>query len=104
VKEVIASLKGGKAITSFILEIELTTDTEYAVGTGEGILNLRIGSIDAIVVGIVGLEVGSLDCHNLRELVVETETDAIAVDNERDVVDVLVGDTIAGDLSTGREG
>ena len=86
-KEVIASLKGGKAITSLFLEIELTTDTEYAIGTGEGILNLRIGCIDAIVVGIVGLEVGSLDCHNLRELVVETETDAIAVDNERDVVD-----------------
>ena len=83
--------------------MKLATNTKHAVGTGEGILNLRISSIRTLVFVIVGLEIGSLDGHFLRQFVIETETDAVAVDNELHIVDILIGIAITSHLSTSRE-
>ena len=43
---------------------------------------MRIRGIGAVVVAIIGLEISGLDGNLVGQLVVESEANAIAVDNE----------------------
>ena len=61
-----------------ILEVQLTANTEYAVGAGEGVADQRLCGADALVVVVVGLEVSRLEAHDVRHLVVEAQTEAEA--------------------------
>ena len=66
----------------FILEINLTACTEYAVGTGEGIADTSCGIVVTIVVVVHSLEVSSRQGNVLLNLVAETKAKTIAVDNK----------------------
>ena len=83
-----------------ILEVQLTADTEHAVGAGEGVADQRLCGGDALVVVVVGLEVSGLEGHDVGHLVVEAQAEAEAVDDKRHVVHVSIGKLITGDLST----
>ena len=87
-----------------ILEVQLTADTEHAVGAGEGVADQRLCRGNALVVVVVGLEVSGLEGHDVGHLVVEAQAEAEAVDDKRHVVHVSIGKLITGDLSTGRDG
>ena len=65
-----------------ILEVQLTADTEHAVGAGEGVADQRLCRGNALVVVVVGLEVSGLEGHDVGHLVVEAQTEAEAVDNK----------------------
>ena len=69
-----------------ILEVQLTADTEHAVGAGEGVADQRLCGGDALVVVVVGLEVSGLEAHDVRHLVVEAQAEAEAVDDKRRVI------------------
>lgn len=56
-----------------------------------------------VIVFVVGLEVGGCHLDVVRHLVGQTKAEAIGVDDERHIVHVIVGELIAGDLSTGRD-
>ena len=85
---------------TYFLEVQFAADTEHAVGAGEGIADQRLCRGDTLVVVVVGLEVGSLEGHDIRHLVVKAQTEAEAVDNERHIVHVLISELITGELTT----
>ena len=84
------------------LEVKLTTDAEYAISTCEGVADARGKIVVAVVIVVVRLEISCRDDDVIADLIAETETDAIAIDNERHVVHVFVGDSVACELSTAR--
>ena len=86
----------------FCLEVELTSDAEYTIGSCEAVADARRRIVVAVVILVVRLEISCRDGDVITNLVVETETDAIAIDDERHIVHVFVGDSVACELSTAR--
>ena len=86
----------------FCLEVKLTTDAEYAISTCEGVADACRRIVVAVVILVVRLEVSCRDGDVIADFVVETEPDAIAIDDERHIVHVFVGDSVACELSTAR--
>ena len=95
-----------------LLDVNVTSETEHAVGAGEGVvtgrnddvhaLNLLLGRVH-VVVGVVRLEVSSLHHHVVCNPEVETETEAVAVDHKRHIVHVGIGEVVARQLTTSRD-
>ena len=59
------------------LQVNLTADTEYAVGAGEVVL----GGYGALVIAVFRLEETGLQRQAVGSLVVAAETDAVTVDD-----------------------
>ena len=64
------------------LQINLATNTNNAVGTGERVADKRLPRGDTIISIIHRLEITSFECQLVCGLVIETETEAIAVHYE----------------------
>ena len=90
--------------SSLVLKVQLAVDAEVAVGAGEGVADARADGGDAVIVLVVRLEVSSTELYVFIDTVFEAEADAAGVDHERHVVHVGVGELIAGDLDTSRDG
>ena len=82
------------------LDIDVTAETQHAVCTGEGVLSGR----GAVIVTILRLEEACLQRQMFPHLIVSTEADAIAVHHKRDVVHVVVSQSVASQLSAHRDG
>ena len=94
------SERGTHMRLTYFLEVQLATDTEHAVGAGEGIADQRLCRGDTLVVVVVGLEVSCFQRYDIRHLVVEAQAKAVAVDNKRHIVHVLISELITGELTT----
>lgn len=86
------------------LQRHFAADTEHTVGAGKGVSHAGLLRGDTVVILIIGLEVGGLQRQYAAGLVVEAETVAEAVGDERHIVHVLVCQTVACQLSAGRYG
>ena len=86
-----------------LLEIQLTANTEYTVRSCKCIL-IGDSLIDGLVVVAVDrLEIGGRECDIVLYLIAATQTDAVAVNHERDIVHVFVAQSIACELATARD-
>ena len=91
------------------LDRDLYAKTYHAIGAGERVLAFRNGKAEAahvllgqvhIVILVVGLEVSSIDFHLVGDLITYAETKRPRVHDERHVVHVSIGESVASELNT----
>ena len=91
------------------LDRDLYAKTYHAIGAGERVLAFRNGKAEAahfllghvhIVILVVGLEVSGIDFHLVGDLIAYAETKRPRVHNERHVVHICIGESVASELNT----